>query len=246
MGVLRESERPSTRMTARFAVLAVGLAALGIDSSLCQEIPRFVPPPPPAASQMLAGPWHPAKRDPGPRPSSEDVLSPTDPAQKLQPTSPHVPQSLGDIDAWVVHNLSNYGCTERRYYGVPGGFAVVMRCDPVACPTIWEKVKEFFLFDCHERRTHSRVVLLLVTEAPPEPQPRAATFQEVNEQWFSRGQPALPMSVAQQPYGAGVVCTTLAYVFDLGNHRLLTDVEVREQDVNAVLWLALEKTPCAP
>lgn len=249
MGVLRGSERPSTRRAARFVVLAVSLAAFGIDSSLCQEVPQFQPWPPPAPSETRVGPKHTGPRDPAAA-TRTNVASPTD---KPLPQDGPTLQLLGDVQRSLASALNSDGWSEIKYYGAPGGFAVLARCHRTKFEGWRGYLNELFKGEPgpYSRVTHLRFVLLIVTDTPPATVEQGVTFNNLTA-WHSRGLLGLPQSIDGQPYAPGTTCYALAYVFDPGQDssgappRLLNNLAGPMQSVNAELWAALGKSPCTP
>jgi hypothetical protein len=250
MGVLRGSERPSTRRTARFVVLAVGLAALGIDSSLCQEIPRFEPWPPPAPSEEHGGAQLPVKRDSAAG-TRVNVDRPTDIAPKPEPSRP-APTSalLRDVHEALVSVFNSHGQHQRRYYSIPDGFALVVRWDRTECEGLLGWFKQYLTNDCigYSHITHYRVILFIVTDQPFQPPEQGVTYEAVRA-WWSHGLNDLPRSIAAQSYAPGTACYVYAYVFDPGKQTDGTNLRLlpfdKAQSLNLALWSALRDSPCA-
>jgi hypothetical protein len=252
MGVLRESERPSTRMTARFVVLAVGLAALGIDSSLCQEMPPFQPWPPPVPSDEHGGAQLPVKRDSATG-TRVNVDRPTDAMPKREPLPRQAAATplLGDVHEQLVSILNSHGQYKRRSYGVPNGFALVVQWDRVECEGLLGTFKQYLTYDCsgHSHPTHYRVILFIVTDQP-FPTPEQAVSYETARAWgVSHGLTNLSGTVATQSYAPGTACYIFAYLFDSGKQTDGTNLGLspsdKAQSLNLALWSALRDSPCA-
>jgi hypothetical protein len=194
---------------------------------------------------------------PPPRASATDVL-PGD----LLGAGPAAPAVLGEVDRRLTAALEATGYLERRYYAVPGGFAMVTRIEqidddgsPRPPPDRWSTevpgMTEFSL-GAYLRalflaaRGRYRVIVLVATDAP-FPQHRETITAETAESWLVEGANVLPREVAEAPFPSDGRVTALIYELERVDTAERPELVVpsrlqgRDHLRRAGIWEALER-----
>ena len=175
--------------------------------------PPPVPPLPPAG--LPAFPW------PPPRYSAFATIAREWVAAGAQPT-------LGSAAARLEHAFDAAGYSERSYYWVPGGFALVSRIEqiredatPLAVPARWAvetpMVRAGFID--HIRALFNappgfyRVIVFAVTDQDFAAGERSPTSSEART-WLTSGSVRLPPGIGTRSYTAQHYTTALIYEFE--------------------------------
>jgi len=185
--------------------------------------PNIAPAPVPTAARRPA-PSMPTFPWPPPQASSRLVL-----ANSLLVSGQQNP-NLGNIDDRITAALLSAGYSERAYFAVPDGFAIVTKLEQInndgtskQPPARWvatgDSGPSSFSLSSYIRALFTanagyyRVIAFLVTDVPFAATGAAPTEDQTTS-WLRNGFNALPADVRQQPYGAGFSCTALIYEFE--------------------------------
>lgn len=138
------------------------------------------------------------------------------------------PADLGAVDAVLSRALDARGYVEKRYYGVPDGFALITRIEQMLPdgasspePARWsvepprlrplsftDYIKALFTAE----PGFYRVLVFVVTATPFGQSPERMTSDQIKE-LFSAGLNVLPPVLAEIPYTPRTACTVLIYEF---------------------------------
>ncbi len=171
--------------------------------------------------------------------------------------------TLADAARTIEEALDHTGYTERSYYAVPEGFALVTRLEQfnpdgtsknppdrwaveVTRPKVFS-LKSYLeaLFKAQEG--HFRIISFIVTTMPFMQSTQAVVSREEAMEWLTSGVQILPHPIGERPYTEHHYCVALIYEFEqpTRNHEpffkklsLLPGVEHLKQ---AQLWKHLEK-----
>ncbi len=171
----------------------------------------------PRAPAMPVFPW------PPPQPSSRLVL-----LNSLL-VSGQQNLNLGNVDDRITTALLGAGYSERAYFAVPDGFAIVTKLEQInndgtskQPPARWvatgDSGSSAFSLSGYIRALFTanagyyRVIAFLVTDVPFAATGAAPTEDQTNS-WLRNGFNTLPAEVKQKPYSAGFSCTALIYEF---------------------------------
>lgn len=177
--------------------------------------------PPPASSGYPQFPW------PPPRPSASVEI----PRSLLRP-SVGAPETLGAVDRRLSDALRDAGYTERSYFAVPGGFALLTQIEQIGAdgsardprwlangaPQRWTSVfslQPLLRVIGLAPPGYYRVIVFVVT---PRTFSRAGDRLDAGEMraLFDTGLNRLPPALAQRPYTDDVATTALVYEFERG------------------------------
>jgi hypothetical protein len=197
-------------------------------------------------TQMPRFPW------PPPRYSALAAIPPALLAAATPPT-------LGAVADRLEQAFDKAGYTERTFYWIPGGFALVSRIEqtradaaPMSPPARWvaatpktpslaEYVKALF----NAPPGYYRVIVFVVTDQVFSAAERKPTSAEANE-WLSGGALRLPAEVRVRPYTPEHYTAALIYEFERRRSdeqatvRNPSDFPGRTHLEKAGLWRALE------
>jgi hypothetical protein len=137
--------------------------------------------------------------------------------------------NLGNIDDRITAALLSAGYSERAYFAVPDGFAVVTKLEQInndgtskQPPARWVATDDSgpssFSLSSYIRALFTanagyyRVIAFLVTDVPFAATGAAPTEDQTSS-WLRNGFNGLPADVRPKPYGAGFSCTALIYEF---------------------------------
>jgi hypothetical protein len=141
---------------------------------------------------------------------------------------PDSPLQMRTVDKRIRNALDANGYSERSYYAVQGGFAMVTRLEQfgddaksISPPDRWATeiapLREFSikayieaLFTAKPGRY--RIIVFIVTPVPFS-QKATRVGREEAIGWLNAGLNRLPDSIAEQPYPADAVCTAMIYEF---------------------------------
>jgi hypothetical protein len=137
---------------------------------------------------------------------------------------------LGDVETALSRALETAGHSERAYYGIPGGFALVTRLEqtdaqgyPMSGAERWAlqppRLRSFSLGGYlsalfRARPGYFRVLVFAVTSAPfshEGPPPGRAEALE----WLNKGADRLPRSLVERPFTVAHAVTALVYEFEI-------------------------------
>jgi hypothetical protein len=178
-------------------------------------------------------------------------------------SDPLSPTSLDAVSQNLETALDRTGYTERSYYAVPGGFALVTRLEQFypdgtskQPPERWAvevmPPKSFSLtsylkalFTAQEG--HFRIITFIVTSSPFRQSSNADINREDAMEWLSTGLQILPYSIGRNPYTDRHYCVALIYEFEQAtrNHearfKALSTLPGIEHLKQAQIWSILEK-----
>lgn len=137
-------------------------------------------------------------------------------------------RTLGDLDAMLTGRLTARGYDAGKYYGVPGGFALVAPIERITAagapyrePGRWSLAATSLgsscsighLLDCllHADPGRYRVLVFMATRATVLSSGSVPTFDKV-QNWVANGGSFLPDSIRRQPL-AGRHVAVLVYEF---------------------------------
>jgi hypothetical protein len=208
--------------------------------------PYVAPPPPkqfiPALPQF---PW------PPPKASTWRVLP-------AWPLGPHM-RAYGDIDMKLTSALDAKGYTERSYYSVPGGFALVTRLEQIYSDGRSKTPPDRFSVELlpassftdyifalfHANPGYYRVIVFVVTDQTIVQGVNAPAQSDVTH-WLEAGANSLPDPPASNKLPQGVRCTALIYEMENPGtdssqqaHLIPSTAEPVAQLQKAGLWQAL-------
>lgn len=171
--------------------------------------------------------------------------------------------TLFDVAERLERALTDTGYSERSYYAVPKGFALVTRLEQIApdgtprnVPDRWAvemtppsvfSLSSYLkaLFTAQEG--HFRIIVFLVTAAPFSQDTENAVRREEAMDWLSGGTQFLPASIGNLPFGERHYCVAMIYEFEqpTRNHnasfKKLSALSGVEHLKKAQLWERLEK-----
>lgn len=235
----------------RNAAILIALAVLALTLlTTCSRQPPSPPPPPPVPRVDLppepapgkTGSIKPPPRDSPPRTSLPETAPPGGDIPMFPWPPPAAsatqvlsrdffrdsPADLGAVDAILSRALDARGYLEKRYYGVPDGFALITRIEQIHPdgasspePARWsvepprfrplsfsDYIKALFTAD----PGFYRVIAFVVTATPFGQSPERMTSAQVKE-LFTAGLNVLPPVLAEIPYTPRTACTALIYEF---------------------------------
>lgn len=196
------------KKSARGEAMARAPAAEGVVAKLFVEVPiPSFPWPPPVASATAIVPQY--------------LLLP----KTLATSTP----MLKDVDATLSKALDLAGYTDKSYYAVPQGFAMVTRLEridadgtPMQEPTRWSMEKKplsKFSFSTYLKALFTaepgyyRVIVFVVTPVPFAQKDAVVTDADARV-WLEGGLNKLPESIGSAAYTDGFTCTALVYEFE--------------------------------
>ncbi|MCB0640459.1 MAG: hypothetical protein KDC44_02420 [Phaeodactylibacter sp.] len=174
-------------------------------------------------------------KGPAPKPDYETVSFPFPPpkasASQILPTMYFEDaKNLGDVDRVLSSAIGGVGYTEKSYYYVPDGFALVTRLEQInqdassmPPPDRWSAnllpLRRFSLVDYLNalfmgKKGTFRVFVFVVTPYPFSQTSEAPTKPEAQE-WLDSGYNVLPPQLAQKEYTYEYNVTALIYEFEL-------------------------------
>ncbi len=170
----------------------------------------YVAPPPKAIRVLPQFPW------PPPKASTSRVLP-------VWPLGAGM-RTLGDIDRKLTSALDAKGYTERSYYSVPGGFAMVTRLEQIYPDGRSKRPPDRFSVDLlpasnftdyifalfHANPGYYRVIVFVATDQIIVQAANAPAQSDVTE-WLERGSNFLPDPPASTKLSKGIHCTALIY-----------------------------------
>ena len=139
------------------------------------------------------------------------------------------PVYLADVEQKLVNAFDSCGYTEKQYYAVEGGFAMVTRLEqinldgtPKDPPDRWaaevQPLKKFSLI-AYLRALftaavgHYRVIVFVVTSEPIKQQDVSLSREETMA-WLTAGENVLPEHIGEIEYTEEHNCTALVYEFE--------------------------------
>lgn len=170
--------------------------------------------------------------------------------------------TLGNVQARLERALDQAGYSDKSYFAVPDGFAVITRLEqfadsgaPKAGAERWSpetgplkrfNVRDYLSALFHTRAGRFRVIAFVVTPRPFSQANIGVTRDEANR-WLSRGANKLPLELFAAEYTEAHDCTAL--IFEFSKTGLDMDavlmvpgtLPAREHLVRAKVWLALEE-----
>jgi hypothetical protein len=223
-------------------------------------LPTFPwPPPAPSASiviprSVVLRPWQDATLA---RELSEALYVP---AELVLTTMASGDVRLAHVDAVLRLSLSYGGYRQASYYAVPSGFALVARLERInedgssypdaqRWDTAFEPMNEFSLASYLRALFlappgYFRVIAFIVSSQPFTVSSTSISADEANA-WLELGANALPIDLANQPFGSQSVCTALIYEFekrDAGSNpldrrpgRLAADIHIAKSKIGEAL-----------
>lgn len=178
-------------------------------------------------------------------------------------SNPLFPTSLDVVSQNLETALDLTGYTERSYYAVPGGFALVTRLEQFNAdgtskqpPNRWSvKVMPPKIFSLSTylkalftaEEGHFRIIAFIVTSAPFRQNADTDIDRKEAMEWLSAGLRVLPYSIGRNPYTARHYCVALIYEFEQAtrNHnadfKRLSTLPGVEHLKQAHIWDILEK-----
>ena len=137
--------------------------------------------------------------------------------------------TLGDIDEMLIEALLSAGYTDKSYYSVPDGFAIVTKLEqinqdgtPKPVPDRYsQEVRPLTKFNLRgyisalfsARRGLYRIIVFIVTSHPFS-QEDITISRDQAEVWLSSGLNRLPSKIAEIIYTNDYMCTALIYEFE--------------------------------
>ena len=166
-------------------------------------------------------------------------------------------EATGDVNSVLKTGLLQAGYTERSYYSVPNGFALVTRLERIernGTPSsnrwaIGPSKLERFSLEAYLRALftanpgHYRVIVFVVTDAPVTQSDQTLTRDEALK-WLRSGAQSLPDEIAALPWNTQVTCTALIYEFIHEQQKdpriqLPSEFDGMTHLTSAKLWTAL-------
>lgn len=170
-------------------------------------------------------------------------------------------QSLGDVNTRLVSALEKNGYSERNYYAVPNGFALVTRLEqiepdgrPKADPDRWSpNSPEFRSLGAYLRALFTanpgyyRVIVFIVTDVPFAESDKKVSEEEAIH-WLHAGLNQLPQEISGRAYTKDVASTALIYEFqkEQGKDAQLDEpsrLGAHEHLTHSGIWSALGGEP---